>query len=188
MQWGICFVNLISGNRCATRRSEKKKSCVIRTVEWTLDEQVTPYAERTVWHYYRIRPFSTANNQLLGTNLCQSHPISISLRSILLSHSPPLLGPTGGRLQTYLLTVTLHDSHSCKHPAHAALPTSPPEQNCVIITGVQGSSSPHTLSSILVLTIFLTNWTFKIHTNFFVIKPIKCINFTNLFCHETLDV
>jgi hypothetical protein len=25
-------------------------------------------------------------------------------------------------------------------------------------------------------------------TNFFVIKPTKCTNFTNLFCHETLHV
>jgi len=25
-------------------------------------------------------------------------------------------------------------------------------------------------------------------TNFFVIKPTRCTNFTNLFCHETLYV
>ena len=25
-------------------------------------------------------------------------------------------------------------------------------------------------------------------TNFFIIKPTRCTNFTNLFCHETLHV
>jgi hypothetical protein len=28
----------------------------------------------------------------------------------------------------------------------------------------------------------------KIHISLFVIKPIRCTNFTNLFCHETLHV
>ena len=28
----------------------------------------------------------------------------------------------------------------------------------------------------------------RIHSNFFVIKPTRCTNFTNLFCHETLHV
>ena len=37
----------------------------------------------------------------------------------------------------------------------------------------------------------VTNFTFMwpcIVTNFFVIKPTRCNNFTNLFCHETLHV
>ena len=31
-------------------------------------------------------------------------------------------------------------------------------------------------------------WPCRIVTNFFVIKPTRCTNFTNLFCHETLRV
>jgi UDP-N-acetylglucosamine 2-epimerase len=34
---------------------------------------------------------------------------------------------------------------------------------------------------------FTFMWPCKV-TNFFVIKPIRCTNFTNLFCHETLHV
>jgi len=37
------------------------------------------------------------------------------------------------------------------------------------------------------------NFQFYVHvtvhlTHFFVIKPTRCTNFTNLFCHETLHV
>ena len=28
----------------------------------------------------------------------------------------------------------------------------------------------------------------RMHVAFFVIKPTRCTNFTNLFCHETLHV
>ena len=108
-------------------RNKKKKPRVIRTVWWTLYEQFTLYVERSVWHYYRIIPLNNANNPLLGTILCQNHPISISLRSILLSHSPPPARPyrwmsskrfTHGRPARQIILA--------KHPALAALQTAPP--------------------------------------------------------------
>ena len=39
-----------------------------------------------------------------------------------------------------------------------------------------------------VLQIFTFLWPCCVVTNFFVIKPTRCTNFTNLFCHETLHV
>ena len=38
------------------------------------------------------------------------------------------------------------------------------------------------------LTVCFTFMWLCIVTNFFVIKPTRCTNFTNLFCHETLHV
>jgi len=42
-----------------------------------------------------------------------------------------------------------------------------------------------------ILAVVLEHFTFMwpcIVTNFFIIKPSRCINFTTLFCHETLHV
>ena len=39
----------------------------------------------------------------------------------------------------------------------------------------------------LLLMCFMFMWP-CIVTNFFIIKPTRCTNFTNLFCHETLHV
>ena len=44
------------------------------------------------------------------------------------------------------------------------------------------------LPSRLLLIFFFTIMYPWIVTNFFVIKPTRCTNFTNLFCHETLHV
>ena len=56
---------------------------------------------------------------------------------------------------------------------------------------VEGSYDPHCCPPRYLPNKMLTNFTFAwpyIVTNFFIIKPTRCINFTNLFCHETLHI
>ena len=42
--------------------------------------------------------------------------------------------------------------------------------------------------TIIIMSFFTIKWPCCIVTNFFIIKPTRCTNFTNLFWHETLHV
>ena len=91
-----------------------------------------------------------------------------------------------------LLTVTFW-SFSCLEPEGFAIPSivfSRPFQNETHVPSAVSNQGKECLSVSFKTCqkLFFTFMWPCIVTNFFVIKPTTCTNFTNLFCHETLNV